>query len=154
MGLPKSDKILFPCGWYQMQGFFTFFIILTLARINTSYCQYFISAKITINCFQMKFLNFNLFQIQNISKIGSGAVSKTIDVCIWYILRYTVRELKDLTNRSVWSNTTLITSSVGGAGVDPTSCKMGTFFLSSLGLSVPMYRNFQSNGCNWTNLKL
>ena len=49
------------------------------------------------------------------------------------------------TNHSVWSKITLITSSVGEAGVDPPSCKTGTFFLRSLALNVPIYRNFQSN---------
>ena len=50
---------------------------------------------------------------------------------------------------SVWSKTTLITVGVGGTGVDPPSCKMSTFFLGSLALSMPICRNFQSNGANW-----
>ena len=41
---------------------------------------------------------------------------------------FTARELKDWTNRSVWSKTNLISGGVGGAGVDPPSWKMGTFF--------------------------
>ena len=36
-----------------------------------------------------------------------------------------IEDKKDLTNRSVWSKTTLITSSVG---VHPPSCKMGNTF--------------------------
>ena len=32
--------------------------------------------------------------------------------------------------------------------VDPPSCKTNNFFLRSLALSVPIYRNFQSNGAN------
>ena len=55
---------------------------------------------------------------------------------------------------SVWSKTTLITGSVGGTGVDPPSCKTSTFFLRSLALRVPIYRNFQSNGAKWRSLKL
>ena len=66
----------------------------------------------------------------------------------------TVGELKDLTNHSVWSKTSLITGSVGGEGVDLPSCKMGTFFLRSLALSVPIYRHFQSNGGKLRSLKL
>ena len=53
----------------------------------------------------------------------------------------------------VWSKTTLITSSVGGSGVDPPPRKMNTFFLRSLTLSVPIYRHFQSNGDNWRSIK-
>ena len=67
---------------------------------------------------------------------------------------YTVGELKDLTKRNLWSKTILIASSVSGAGVNPPFCKMGTFFLRSLARSVPIYRNFQSNGGKWPHLKL
>ena len=67
---------------------------------------------------------------------------------------YTVGELKDLTNRTLWSKTTLIASSFSGAGVNPPLCKMVTFFLRSLGLSMPIYRNFQSNGGKWRSDKL
>ena len=35
-----------------------------------------------------------------------------------------VGELKDSTNCYIWSNTNLITSSLGGAGVDPPSCQL------------------------------
>ena len=63
-------------------------------------------------------------------------------------------ELMDLSNLSVWSKTTLITSSVGETRVDSPSCKTGTFFLRYLALSEPIYRNFQSNGGKWGNLKL
>ena len=38
--------------------------------------------------------------------------------------------------------------------VDPTSCKIGSFFLRSLALSVPIRRNFQSNGVKWRSIKL
>ena len=38
----------------------------------------------------------------------------------------------------IWSKTTLITSGVGGAGVDSLPRKLGTFFLRSLTLSVPI----------------
>ena len=50
------------------------------------------------------------------------------------------------TPQSAWSKITLITSSVGGAGEDPPSCKTNIFFLRSLALSVPIYRNFQEGG--------
>ena len=53
-----------------------------------------------------------------------------------------------------WSKTTLNTGCVSGTWVDPTSCKMGSFFLRSLALSVPIYRNFQSNGAKWRCMKL
>ena len=56
-----------------------------------------------------------------------------------YIIIYTVGELKDLTTRTFAQ----IASSVSGAGVNPPFCKMGTFFLGSLALSIPIYRNFQ-----------
>ena len=38
---------------------------------------------------------------------------------------------------------------MGGARVDPPPRKMETFFLMSLALSVPIYRNFKSNGGKW-----
>ena len=53
-----------------------------------------------------------------------------------------------------WSKTTLNTGCVHGIWVDPTSCKMGSFFLRSLALSVPICRNFQSNRGKWPRLKL
>ena len=62
-------------------------------------------------------------------------------------------EKKDSTKRNLWSKTTIITSSVGGARVDPPLRKINTFFLRSLALSVPIYRNFQSNGDKWRSLK-
>ena len=67
---------------------------------------------------------------------------------------HTVGELKDWTKRNLWSKTTLIASSVSGAGVNPPFCKMGTFFRRSLALSVPIYRHFQSNRGKWPHLKL
>ena len=33
------------------------------------------------------------------------------------------------------------------------TCKMDTFFLVSLALSMPIYRHFQSNGDNWGSIK-
>ena len=39
---------------------------------------------------------------------------------------------------SVSSKNTLITGDVGGAGADPHTCKMGTFFLASLALRRPI----------------
>ena len=52
---------------------------------------------------------------------------------------HTLKEKKkNYTICSVWSKTTLITGDMGGAGVDPPSCKTGTFFLRSLALSVPI----------------
>ena len=75
-----------------------------------------------------------------------------IRVYNWTIIQ--MGELKDLTNRSVWSKTTLIPCSVGGAGVDPPCCNTGQFFIRSLALNVPIYRNFQSNGAKWQSLKL
>ena len=67
---------------------------------------------------------------------------------------HTVGELKDLTKRNLWSKTTLIASIVSGAGVIPPFCKIVTFFHRSLALSVPIYRNFQSNGGKWQSHKL
>ena len=69
-------------------------------------------------------------------------------------ITYTVGELKDSTKRYLWSKTTLIASSVSGAGVILPFCKMGKFFHRSLALSVPIYRNFQSNGGKWRSHKL
>ena len=42
---------------------------------------------------------------------------------------------------------------MGGAGVDPPTQKMDTFFLESLALSVPIHKNFQSNGANWGSIE-
>ena len=42
---------------------------------------------------------------------------------------------------------------MGGAWVEPHPCKMRTYFLRSLTLSVPIYRNVQSNGYKWRSLK-
>ena len=52
------------------------------------------------------------------------------------------------------SKTSLTTGCVGGTWVNPPPCKMDTFFLRSLALSVPICRNFQSNGAKWRSLKL
>ena len=49
----------------------------------------------------------------------------------WDSIWYTVGELKDWTKRNLWSKTTLNTGGMGGARVDPPTCKMGTFFLMS-----------------------
>ena len=38
---------------------------------------------------------------------------------------------------------------MAGTRVDPPFYKTGTFFLGSLALSLPIYRNFQSNGAKW-----
>ena len=54
------------------------------------------------------------------------------------------------TPQGVWSKTTLITSSVGGAGVDPLPRKMDTFFLRYMAHSVTIYRNFQTNAMEST----
>ena len=67
---------------------------------------------------------------------------------------HTVGELKDWTKCNLWSKTTLIASSVSGVGVNTPFCKMSTFFHRSLALSVPIYRNFQSNGGKWRSHKL
>ena len=40
----------------------------------------------------------------------------------------------------LWSKTTLIAVGVGGTGVDPPTCKMGTLFLMSFALTVPIVR--------------
>ena len=69
----------------------------------------------------------------------------------WY--SYTIGGKKDSSKRYLWSKTTLITGGVGRTGADPLSWKTDTFF-RSLALSVPIYRNFQSNGGKWRSLKL
>ena len=69
-------------------------------------------------------------------------------------LKHTVVDRKDWTKRNLWSKTTLIASSVSGAGVNPPPRKMNTFFHRSLALIVPIYGNFQSNGSKWRSLKL
>ena len=78
----------------------------------------------------------------------------THDSLTYYVCIYTVGELKDLTNRSVWSKTTLITSSVSETWVNPPFFKITMFFHRSLALSMPIYRNFQSNGVKWRSRKL
>ena len=60
--------------------------------------------------------------------------------------KLTLKPKSPCTIGSLRSKTTLISGSVDGTGVDPPYYKMGTFFLRSLALSVPIYRNFQSNG--------
>ena len=50
--------------------------------------------------------------------------------------------------------TTLITSSVSGIGVNPPFFNLDRFFLRSLALSMPIRRNFQSNGVKWRSIKL
>ena len=65
----------------------------------------------------------------------------------------TVGSLKDWTNRSVWSKTTLITGGVGGAGADTPTCKTSTPLLRSLALSsVPIYRNFHIGSTYYNRL--
>ena len=61
---------------------------------------------------------------------------------------------KDSTKRYLWSKTILTTGSIGGPGVDPPPRKINSFFLRSMALSVPIYRNFQSNGVKWRSIKL
>ena len=51
---------------------------------------------------------------------------------------YTVVEICLHTKASVWSKTSLNTGCVGGTWVNPPSCKMNTFFLRSLALSMPI----------------
>ena len=70
------------------------------------------------------------------------------------LVLFTVGFQKSLRIASVRSKTTLITGCVCGKWVDPPFCKMDTFFLRSLALSVPICRNFQSNGAKWRSLKL
>ena len=70
-----------------------------------------------------------------------------------YLYVHTVKDKNLCTIACFWSKTTLIASSVSGAGVNPPFCKMGTFFLRSLALSVPIRRNFQSNGVKWQSFK-
>ena len=71
---------------------------------------------------------------------------------LYFLLSYSWGK-KDWTKRYIWSKTTLIASDVGRTRVDLPPTKMDTFFLRSLALSVPIYRNFQSNGANWRNIK-
>ena len=66
----------------------------------------------------------------------------------------TVGEKKDLTKPDFRSKTTLITGGVCGTCVNPPFCKMATFFHRSLALSMPIYRNFHSNGVKWRSIKL
>ena len=54
-----------------------------------------------------------------LSKLQDIQKSQSIDKKYGEFKVCTVGEIKDLTNRSIWSKTNLITSSVGGAGVDP-----------------------------------
>ena len=55
---------------------------------------------------------------------------------------------------SVWNKNTLITGVVRGAGADPLTFKMGTFFLIPLTLNMPICNNFQLNGALGETLKL
>ena len=64
-----------------------------------------------------------------------------LEICLWTI-------------RSAWGKTTLITGGVGGEGEDRPTCKMGTFFIMYLDLSVSIFKIFQENGAlgeskNW-----
>ena len=70
-------------------------------------------------------------------KLGRGLVTRLLPI-----------------EQTVWSKTILITRGVGGTGVYPPSCKMDTYFLRSLDLSEPIYRNFHLNGAKWPSLKL
>ena len=74
----------------------------------------------------------------------------------WAILEFGVRnDLNFFSSTQCHSSTTtLITSCVVGTGVNPPYCKMDRFFLRSLALSIPIYRNFQSNGVKWRSIKL
>ena len=66
---------------------------------------------------------------------------------------HTVGGKKDWTKHYIWSKTTIITSSVRMARVDPRPRKVNEFCLRSLALTVPIYRNFLSNGANWRSIK-
>ena len=62
-----------------------------------------------------------------------------------------VGEKKDWTKRDFRSKTTLITGGVCG---NSPCCEIVTFFHRSLALSMPIYRNFQSNGVKWRSINL
>ena len=73
------------------------------------------------------------------------------------LIVYTVGELNDLTNRSIWSKTTLYLLQavwVGQGWILPLEKQVCTFFLRSLALRVPIYKNFQSNGAKWRSQNL
>ena len=64
---------------------------------------------------------------------------------------HTVGELKDLTlHRTIVVKLPLSRAVLSEQGY----CKMDRFFLRSLALSIPIYRNFQSNGVKWRSIKL
>ena len=114
-------------------------------------------------CFTIKILERKLAFLKSYKNLGS-CTKQTQHLLLIVNLRYyfpesayriyTVGKLKDWTKRNLWSKTTLISNSVSGAAVNPPFCKMITFFLRSLGLSVSIYRNFQSNGGKWRSHKL
>ena len=55
-----------------------------------------------------------------------------------FLFEGTLVEKSFHTKASVWSKTNLNPGCVGGTWVDPPSCKMNTFFLRSLALSMPI----------------
>ena len=63
-------------------------------------------------------------------------------------------EKKDWTKHDFRSKTTLIIGGVCRTCVNPPFCQMATFFHRSLALSMPIYRNFHSNGVKWRSIKL
>ena len=109
--------------------------------------------KFLIWCFKIDLSNFCVIQFHK-SRIFKGLQSTGLRFIVRGICW--VGELKDWTKRHLWSKTTLIASSVSWAGVNPPTCKMGTFFLMSLTLTLtePSLNNFQLNGGKWPSLKL
>ena len=76
---------------------------------------------------------------------------------IQYIHRYvpcSVEEKCLHTFCSIWRKPILITGSMGGAGKDPPSSKMGAFFLMTLTLTEPSFKNSQLNGAKCLGKKL
>ena len=75
-------------------------------------------------CFQLAF-NFWVFFLD-------CPISEFLSYNHLFPKMYTVVEICVHTKPPVWSKTTLITGNVEGARVDPSTCKMKTFFLMSL----------------------
>ena len=93
-------------------------------------------------------LNTPIYSFKCVINILSSVSIITID-CIHNISCSIDKEISYF----LYVETTMILSCVGGTRVNPPCCKMSTFFLRSLALSVPIYRHFQSNGVNWRSIK-
>ena len=91
------------------------------------------------NLFMAKYI-FVKTQRTEIIRCSEKVFIISFNIAKAYLLLHTVVEISLHMKASVWSKTSLNAVGMGGAGVDPPTCKMRAFFLMSLTLTESMSR--------------